>query len=57
MGKQLSSFEQKILRDGMNSKSSQAAKLKEQLRIQKLYGLHLPLAKKKKKKADDLKIA
>ena len=31
MGKQLSSFEQKILRDGMNSKSSQAAKLKEQL--------------------------
>ena len=38
MPTQLSSSEQKILRDGLKAKPTKRAKLKEQLRIKKLYG-------------------
>jgi len=43
MPTQLSSSEQKILRDGLKAKPNKRAKQKEQLRIKKLYGLNLPL--------------
>ena len=41
--KQLSSSEQKILRDRLKAKPTTEAKKKEQKRILDLYGLHIPL--------------
>lgn len=41
---QLSSWEQKILRDGMNSKPTDSLKKKEQKRLMNMYGIHFPLA-------------